>query len=76
MSNLPKFTKYELTNLFEPLLNKTLGEADVQNEFDRTIGVPRINGIAGDVVEVSILGKEKDNKQEADIVLDGKPTEV
>lgn len=37
-------------------MNKTLGQVDVNNVFARTITHPKITGIAGDVVEQSILG--------------------
>lgn len=38
------------------MVNKTLGQVDVNNVFARTITHPKITGIAGDVVEQSILG--------------------
>lgn len=35
--------------------NKTLGEVDTNRVFDRTKANPKITGIAGDVIEQSVL---------------------
>lgn len=71
-----KFTKQELIALLNTVKGKTLGEVDVNNVFDRAKENPKITGIAGEVIEQSVLGYPKDNKQEADIIVDGKETEV
>ena len=70
------FIKSELINILERVLNKTLGEIDVKGDFERTIYNPKITGIAGDVVEHSILGYPSDSKQKPDIIVDGIETEV
>ncbi|WP_288147002.1 MutH/Sau3AI family endonuclease [Thomasclavelia cocleata] len=70
------FTKAELIKLLENALKKTLGEIDVSGDFERTIKNPKITGIAGDVVEHSILGYPSDSNQNPDIVVDGIETEV
>ena len=70
------FTQYEIVRLFDPCLNKTLGEVDSANVFDKTKTSPKITGIAGDVIEQSILGYPADNVQAPDITIDGVPTEV
>ncbi len=53
---LHKFTRDELDTIFSRVVDKTLGEVDVNNVFLRTVTNPKITGIAGDVVERSILG--------------------
>lgn len=70
------FTKKELTDIFENVLGKTLGEVDKNNVFDRTKVHPKITGIAGDVVEQSILGYPADSYQMADLLVDGQETEL
>lgn len=70
------FTKEEIHNILEEVVNKTLGEADRNNIFAKTAKHPKITGIAGDVVEESILEYPSDNRQEADIIVDGIPVEV
>lgn len=57
-------------------MGKTLGEVDVNHVFDRTIEHPKITGIAGDVVEQSVLGFPADSKAEPDIDVDGTLIEV
>lgn len=71
-----KFSNEQILNILESILNKTLGEIDTKNVFDRTIDNPKITGIAGDVIEQSVLGMPGDNKQEADIIIDDKEFEV
>ncbi len=82
MSNknkIPKshwFTWSELKTKLDSAVNKTLGEIDVKNVFDRTIDNPKITGIAGDVIEQSLLGYHSDSDQRPDIVIDNVPYEV
>ena len=62
--------------VLEDALNKTLGEIDIKGDFERTINNPKITGIAGDIIEHSILGYPSDQRQAPDIVVDGVETEV
>jgi len=71
-----KFIKAELIRILEDSLNKTLGEIDIKGDFERTINNPKITGIAGDIIEHSILGYPSDQRQAPDIVVDGVETEV
>lgn len=71
-----KFTIYELIEILDAAMGKTLGEVDVNHVFDRTIEHPKITGIAGDVVEQSVLGFPADSKAEPDIDVDGQLIEV
>lgn len=71
-----KFEKEKLITIFDEIIGHTLGEIDVNNVFDKTLTNPKITGIAGDVIEQSVLGYPADNKQEADLLVDGIATEL
>ncbi|MCM1568598.1 MAG: hypothetical protein NC081_04025 [Roseburia sp.] len=70
------FHRKELEKILDNALNKTLGEVDKNNVFDRTITNPKITGIAGDVIEQSVLGFPADNLQRPDLNVDGVDTEL
>lgn len=70
------FVKDDLKNILENIVGKTLGEVDSKNVFYRTIKHPKITGIAGDVVEESVLGYPSDSHQRPDLYVDGKDVEV
>lgn len=70
------FTYKELDDKLSAVTNKTLGEVDVKDVFDRAIDKPKITGIAGDVIEQSVLGLVADNKQEPDLLVDGVHVEL
>ena len=55
---------------------KTLGELDKTGLFASLANTPRQKGVAGDVVEQSVLDLEPNPKQEPDIVVDGVKYEV
>ncbi|WP_417852693.1 MutH/Sau3AI family endonuclease, partial [Weissella viridescens] len=75
-----QYTSTEIKERFDEVSGKTLGQIDEEKnngrDFQRTIENPKITGIAGDVIEHSILGYGSDTKQEADIEIDGKQVEV
>ena len=60
-----KYTKAFVHTLLEGI--KTLGEVDKSHQFARTEKSEKITGIAGDVIEQSVFGYERDSKQECDI---------
>lgn len=70
------FTRKELDKKLSYITNKTLGEIDKNRVFDKAIDKPKITGIAGDVIEQSVLGYPADNKQEPDLIVDGLHTEL
>lgn len=70
------FHRDVLEKIFDNALNKTLGEVDKNHVFDRTITNPKITGIAGDVIEQSVLGFPADNLQRPDLNVDGVDTEL
>ena len=76
MSNYHFFHKKDLERILDECLNKTLGEVDSNNVFDRTKIHPKITGIAGDVIEQSVLGYPPDTRQEPDLDVDGVKTEL
>ncbi len=74
------FTKERVEQLLNAVKGYTLGQADCKHLID---AANRANpnkvkkGIAGDVIELSVLGCKKfDNKKKPDIVVDGIKTEV
>lgn len=71
-----KYTKSFVYNLLEGIKGKTLGEVDKSHQFARTQKSGKITGIAGDVIEQSVFGYERDSKQECDIEIDGVLTEL
>lgn len=70
------FHKNELVDILNETIDKTFGEVDKNNVFSKTIGKPKITGIAGDVVEQSVLGYPADQDQRPDLDVDGILTEL
>ncbi|WP_039067881.1 MutH/Sau3AI family endonuclease [Staphylococcus shinii] len=70
------FEKNKLEKTLEDVLEKTLGEVDVNNVFERSLKHPKITGIAGDVIEQSVIGYKANSKQEPDLIVDGKSVEL
>ncbi len=73
---LHKFERKELEKIFSNVVNKTLGQADKNNVFNRAKKHTKITGIAGDVVERSILGYPPDSDKNPDLIVDGIETEL
>lgn len=71
MDNSHFFHKDELIRLLDSIEGKTLGAVDTKNVFARTIENPKITGIAGDVIEQSVLGYPADSEQRPDLNVDG-----
>ena len=71
-----KYTREYVYQLLEGVKGKTLGEVDKSSQFARTEKSEKITGIAGDVIEQSVFGYERDSKQECDIEIDGVLTEL
>lgn len=71
-----KYTRDFVCQLLEGIKGKTLGEVDTSHQFARTERSEKITGIAGDVIEQSVFGYERDSKQECDIEIDGVLTEL
>lgn len=70
------FTYEELNKTFNSIKGKTLGEIDKNNVFKRAETNPKITGIAGDVIEQSVLGYPADTKNQPDLTVDGDDVEL
>ena len=71
-----KFTSAQVYSILEAVKGKTLGEVDKSRQFDRTLKNEKITGIAGDVIEQSVFGYNRDSDQECDMEIDGLLTEL
>lgn len=74
-----QFSREKIDALLNAVREKTLGEVDVKGVIKNAVEtrpdkVQR--GIAGDVIEVSVLGCERDSRPEPDIMVDGVLTEL
>ena len=70
------FTKQQVDDLLKTAIGKTLLQVDNANLFAHHEGHDKVKGIAGDIIEESVLGCKKDSKQEPDILVDGVLTEL
>ena len=71
-----KFSRGQLEEILNEVIGKTLGEVDCNSVFDRAKNNPKITGIAGDVIEQSVLGYPPDSKQAPDLLVDGRNVEL
>lgn len=71
-----KFVRASLVAHLDTCSGKTLGELDWSGVFIRARGMKKVTGIAGDVVEQSVLCLHQNSKQEPDIIVDGVKYEV
>ena len=70
------FHKDFLVEILNSIIGKTLGEVDKNNVFAKTRDKPKITGIAGDVIEQSVLEYPPDQAQRPDLNIDGVETEL
>lgn len=70
------FTSDEVKTKLSAVIGKTLLEADKENLFELYAGKDKVTGIAGQIIEFSVLGCKLDSKQEPDILVDGVLTEL
>ena len=70
------FTQQQVDNLLTATIGKTLLQVDNAKLFEHHEGRDKVKGIAGDIIEESVLGCKKDSKQEPDILVDGVLTEL
>lgn len=70
------FTYEEIIKLLNEAIGKTLGEVDKNHVFDRTKTNPKITGIAGDIIEQSVLGYSANSDNHPDILVNGQQVEV
>lgn len=66
------YTKVDLIDRFDGILDKKLGEIDNKGIFDHVKQFGSQKGIAGTIIEQCVLGYDPDPKQEPDlVVIDG-----
>lgn len=70
------FTKRHVDDLLSATIGKTLLQVDQAKIFNRHDGCDKMKGIAGVIIEESVLGCKRDSKQEPDILVDGVLTEI
>lgn len=70
------FTREQIDNLLTAAIGKTLEQVDKKGLFKHHKGRDKVKGIAGDIIEESVLGCKKDSKQEPDILVDSVLTEL
>ena len=70
------FTRQQVDELLTAAIGKTLLQVDKARLFAHHEGRDKVKGIAGDIIEESVLGCKKDSKQEPDILVDGVLTEL
>ena len=70
------FTRQEIDCLLSASVGKTLEQVDKAGLFAHHEGKTKVTGIAGDIIEISVLGCERDAKQEPDIIVDGVQVEL
>ena len=71
-----EFTHNDLVLILDDAKGKTLGDVDSKSVFDKTKSNHKVTGIAGDVIEQSVLGYPADNKKKPDLIVDGIDTEL
>ncbi len=73
-----KYTKEKIVEILDNAVGKTLGEVDSVGAklFDKVKGYKKVTGIAGDVIEQSVLGYAPNREQGCDIEIDGILVEV
>lgn len=70
------YTKKEIDALLGAAVGKTLGEVDSKGVFLRAEKNPKITGIAGDVIEQSVLGYPANSDSDPDLDVDGTLVEL
>lgn len=71
-----EFERMSLEKILKNATGKTLGEIDIADVFHRTKTAKKITGIAGDVVEQSLLGFPSNPSRDPDILVDGVEVEL
>jgi len=70
------FTKVQIDNALSNAIGKTLLELDSKGIFQSLGDIRKCTGIAGDIIECSVLGCTRDSKQEPDLDIEGNLTEL
>lgn len=73
---LHKFSSTELEKILSRVKGHTLGEVDAAGVFRRYEGKKKVTGIAGTVIEQSVLGYPADTDKAPDLLVDGEEVEL
>lgn len=65
------FSKKQILSLLDAAMGRTLLDVDSRHLFLQYEKMEKVTGLAGNIVEQSILGCEPDNRQDVDIYIDG-----
>lgn len=71
-----EFTYKELQDIFDSVKGKTLGAVDKNNVFKMTETNPKVTGIAGTVIEQSVLGYPADTQSKPDLLVENDEIEL
>lgn len=69
------YTSQELISILDKCKGLSLGTLDTQHVFDK-VDSDRINGIAGNVIEQSVLQYASNPEQAPDLIVDNQPVEL
>lgn len=69
-------TRINLEEKLDAAVGHTLGEVDSAHVFDVTKTNPKVTGIAGDVIEQSVIGYPANSAQDPDLLVDGEEVEL
>lgn len=69
-------SRSELEEKLNAVIGKTLGEVDKAHVFRKTKTNPKVTGIAGDVIEQSVIGYPANSSQKPDLNVDGQEVEL
>ncbi|MBQ8656946.1 MAG: hypothetical protein IJ527_07860 [Prevotella sp.] len=70
------FTRKQVDTLLTAAVGKTLLQVDKAKLFEHHDGCEKVKGIAGIIIEESVLGCKRDNRQDPDILVDGVLVEI
>lgn len=70
------FTRNQILKLLNAAMGRTLLEVDSRRLFVQYEKMDKVTGLAGNIVEQSILGCDPDNRQDVDIFIDGVGFEI
>jgi len=71
-----EISKKELESVLNSVINKTLGDVDSKGVFEKVKNHKKVTGIAGDVIEQSVIGFPANSYQAPDLIVDGEEIEV
>lgn len=71
-----RYAKADLERRLDRCTGRTLGQIDAAGVFQKAAGKTKVTGIAGDVIEQSVMGYPANSDQEPDLIVDGFEVEL